>query len=271
MKYMVFTTKHHDGFCMFDSRLTDYKITNSPFKRDVVKELADACHKAGLKLGYYYSPPGLAPPRLSHREPPAVHRVHARPAARDLQQLRPDRHHLVRRPRRHGQGLGRGEPLQDDPPVAAARDHQQPRRSARRLRHAGAADRQVPERPALGDLHDHLPAVGLEAERPDEVAQGVPPDARPRRRRRRQPPVQRRPDARRPHRAAAGRAAQGNGRLAPPVRREHLRHPRRPVQDHRPACLHVQRQHDLRAHPRLAERHHHPARPAETCDSSRPF
>ncbi|MFH1715780.1 MAG: alpha-L-fucosidase, partial [Planctomycetota bacterium] len=56
MKYMVFTSKHHDGFSMFDSKLTDYKITNSPFKRDVVKELADACHKGGLKLGYYYSP-----------------------------------------------------------------------------------------------------------------------------------------------------------------------------------------------------------------------
>jgi len=41
---------------MFDSKLTDYKITNSPFKRDIVKELADACHKAGLKLGFYYSP-----------------------------------------------------------------------------------------------------------------------------------------------------------------------------------------------------------------------
>jgi len=56
MKYLVFTSKHHDGFSMFDSKLTDYKISNSPFKRDVVKELADACHKGGLKLGYYYSP-----------------------------------------------------------------------------------------------------------------------------------------------------------------------------------------------------------------------
>jgi len=56
MKYLVFTSKHHDGFSMFDSKLTDYKITNSLFKRDVVKELADACHKAGLKLGFYYSP-----------------------------------------------------------------------------------------------------------------------------------------------------------------------------------------------------------------------
>lgn len=57
MKYLVFTSKHHDGFSMFDSGLTDYKITNSPFKRDVVRELADACHEAGLKVGWYYSPP----------------------------------------------------------------------------------------------------------------------------------------------------------------------------------------------------------------------
>ena len=57
MKYLVFTSKHHDGFCMFDSKLTEYKITNSPFGRDVVKELADACHRAGLKFGIYYSPP----------------------------------------------------------------------------------------------------------------------------------------------------------------------------------------------------------------------
>jgi len=57
MKYIVFTTKHHDGFCMFDSALTDYKITNSPLGRDVVAELAEACHKHGLRLGFYYSPP----------------------------------------------------------------------------------------------------------------------------------------------------------------------------------------------------------------------
>ena len=57
MRYLVFTTKHHDGFSMFDSKLTDYKISNSPFKRDVVAELAEACHEAGFGLGFYYSPP----------------------------------------------------------------------------------------------------------------------------------------------------------------------------------------------------------------------
>ena len=57
MKYLVFTTKHHDGFCMFDSKLTDYKITHSPFGRDVTAELAEACHEAGMPLGFYYSQP----------------------------------------------------------------------------------------------------------------------------------------------------------------------------------------------------------------------
>lgn len=59
MRYMVFTTKHHDGFVNFDSKLTDYKITSpkSPFGRDLVKELADACHRAGLPIGFYYSQP----------------------------------------------------------------------------------------------------------------------------------------------------------------------------------------------------------------------
>ena len=57
MKYLVFTSKHHDGFSMFETKLTDYKITNSPFRRDVVAELAKACHEGGLKFGFYYSPP----------------------------------------------------------------------------------------------------------------------------------------------------------------------------------------------------------------------
>lgn len=59
MKYLVFTTKHHDGFVNFESMLTDYKITSaeSPFGRDIVAELADACHRAGLRLGFYHSQP----------------------------------------------------------------------------------------------------------------------------------------------------------------------------------------------------------------------
>ena len=57
MKYLVFTSKHHDGFCEFDSELTDYKITSpkSPYRRDIVKQLSDACHRGGIEWGTYYS------------------------------------------------------------------------------------------------------------------------------------------------------------------------------------------------------------------------
>lgn len=55
MKYAVLTTKHHEGFCMFDSRFTDYKCTNTPAGRDLVREYVDAFRAEGLKVGFYYS------------------------------------------------------------------------------------------------------------------------------------------------------------------------------------------------------------------------
>ena len=55
MKYIVITSKHHDGFCLFDSKYTDYDIMATPFNRDVLSELANACRKHGLKLCFYYS------------------------------------------------------------------------------------------------------------------------------------------------------------------------------------------------------------------------
>ena len=55
MKYAVLTTKHHEGFCLFDSQYTDYKITNTPFGRDLVKEYVEAFRAEGLKVGFYYS------------------------------------------------------------------------------------------------------------------------------------------------------------------------------------------------------------------------
>ena len=55
-KYMVITSKHHDGFCLFKSQAGDYNIIDAtPFGRDILKELADECQKQGLKLGFYYS------------------------------------------------------------------------------------------------------------------------------------------------------------------------------------------------------------------------
>ncbi len=55
MKYAVLTTKHHEGFCLFDSKYTDYKATNTQAKRDLVKEYVDAFRAEGLKVGFYYS------------------------------------------------------------------------------------------------------------------------------------------------------------------------------------------------------------------------
>ena len=55
MKYVVLTAKHHDGFCLFDSQYTDFKSTNTPFGRDIVKEFVEAVREEGLKVGLYYS------------------------------------------------------------------------------------------------------------------------------------------------------------------------------------------------------------------------
>ena len=55
MKYAVLTTKHHDGFCLFDSKYTDFKSTNTPYGKDLVKEWVDAFRAEGLKVGFYYS------------------------------------------------------------------------------------------------------------------------------------------------------------------------------------------------------------------------
>jgi alpha-L-fucosidase len=56
MKYMVITSKHHDGFALFDSKVSRYDVVDAtPFKRDILKELAAACAKQGMPLGFYYS------------------------------------------------------------------------------------------------------------------------------------------------------------------------------------------------------------------------
>lgn len=55
MRYAVLTAKHHDGFCLFDSKLTDFKSTNTRGKRDIVKEFLEAFRAEGIKVGLYYS------------------------------------------------------------------------------------------------------------------------------------------------------------------------------------------------------------------------
>ena len=55
MKYAVITTKHHEGFCLFDSKYTDYKVTNTKAGRDLVREFTEAFRAEGLRVGFYYS------------------------------------------------------------------------------------------------------------------------------------------------------------------------------------------------------------------------
>jgi alpha-L-fucosidase len=55
MKYVVLTAKHHEGFCLFDSKFTDYKATNTPYGKDLIKDYVEAFRAEGLKVGFYYS------------------------------------------------------------------------------------------------------------------------------------------------------------------------------------------------------------------------
>ena len=55
MRYMVLTTKHHEGFCLWDSAVSDFTAAKTAAKRDLVAEYAEACHAAGMRMGFYYS------------------------------------------------------------------------------------------------------------------------------------------------------------------------------------------------------------------------
>jgi len=57
MKYLIFTTKHHDGFSMFDTKLSDYSIMHTPYGKDITGMLVKACKEEGLRIGFYYSLP----------------------------------------------------------------------------------------------------------------------------------------------------------------------------------------------------------------------
>jgi len=55
MKYFVITSKHHEGFCLWDSKLTDYKATKTPYGKDLLKPMVEAFRNEGLRVGFYYS------------------------------------------------------------------------------------------------------------------------------------------------------------------------------------------------------------------------
>ena len=123
MRYFVVTTKHHDGFCLWDSDLTDYKVTNTPWGEDLIAPMVEAFRAEGMKVGFYHSlidwhhpefpvdglHPGATtkstsrPTRPRHRPLP---RVPARPDPRAPDPLWPGRCHVVRL-LLLGPGLGR--------------------------------------------------------------------------------------------------------------------------------------------------------------------
>lgn len=55
MKYVVLTSKHHDGFCLWDTKYTDFKVTNTPYDKDLIKPFVDAFRAEGIRIGFYYS------------------------------------------------------------------------------------------------------------------------------------------------------------------------------------------------------------------------
>ena len=75
MKYITITSRHHDGFAMFDSKVSDWNIVQrTPYRKDPLKMLADECHRQGLKLFFYYSQldwhhPDYFPPRAQPKAP----------------------------------------------------------------------------------------------------------------------------------------------------------------------------------------------------------
>ena len=54
MKYFVITTKHHEGFCLWDSKYTDYKATNTPYGKDLLTPMVDAFREEGMRVGFYH-------------------------------------------------------------------------------------------------------------------------------------------------------------------------------------------------------------------------
>ena len=81
MKYAVLTTKHHDGFCLFDSKYTEFKSTNAPCGRDLVREFVDAFRAEGLKVGLYYSLIDWEHPQFPID---MIHPLHHEPNAEEL-------------------------------------------------------------------------------------------------------------------------------------------------------------------------------------------
>ena len=160
MKYLVVVAKHHDGFCMFDTKQTDYNIMYTPFGRDVLKELAAACRKQGLAFGDY-SVCDWPHPDFPHGSPggetfkphPNLDRyeIYLRRQVEELVRNYGPFDLVVRRsPGLRPQSRRGGGAF--CPLPSAGHPRQQPLHRSRRLCHARTGGGGVPHQPPLGDL-----------------------------------------------------------------------------------------------------------------------
>ena len=171
-KYMIFLVKHHDGFCLYDSKLTDYKTTGpeSAWKHDVMADMAQACQEAGLKLIIYYSQPDWHHPDYgTENHPRYIEYLHGqiRELLTNYGRIDGFWFDLGGKPE-HWDSVKLFRMMRD---AAAGVDHQQPLRPAGRFRHAGTAAGLVPAGSALGNLHDLGHAVVVEAGGRGQVAE----------------------------------------------------------------------------------------------------
>ena len=281
MKYIVITSKHHDGFGMFPSQETDWCIKSTPFQRDPLKELSAACREAGIKFCLYHSIMDWHHPDWGTRRAwndkatgkPDMDRYTAY-MKRQLKELVTNYGPLgilwfdgewespwTHRARRRSLCLL---------PRPAARHHRQqprgqgPRRHGRhgqgqgagRLRHARAerAGQRFRAGRLLGIVHDDERPLGLQQARQQlEIDRGTDPHPGRLLQQGRQLPAQRRPDLRRADPRAERRAAEGHRRVDEGQRREHLRHDRQHDRQAEVGPLDDQGRHDLSARLRLAE------------------
>ena len=245
-RYIVFLLKHHDGFCLWDTKQTDYNVMNGPFKRDVTKEIAAACREQGIGFFPYYSTCDWHHPDFPLTSPGGKVKRPASNLDRYTEYLEAQTKELITG---YGPLLG----IWFDVPQGFDRA-----RGERVIRHvrslqpdlvvnnrSGApGDFDTPEQ-TVGRCQFNRPwesciTLGTQwSWKPDDTAQAVhrrPAHPGGLRRRRRQPRVEHQPDARRPDRAAAGRELPPDRRVVGEVWRVHLRHARRSVRRPRWSC-----------------------------------
>ena len=190
MRYMILTSRHHEGFALWDSKVSDFTAPNSAAGRDVLAEFVAACQKRRMPYGFYYSLLDWRWPeyfRGPQADPEGWARFRAYVHAQ-VEELCTDYGDLA------VLWYDGGWPYTPEdwdsadaqrPRARAAAEHpdQRPVAAARGLRHAGAARHRVGPGPSLGKLHDHEHHLGLLHHRP-RVAHAAAADSLPRHRRR---------------------------------------------------------------------------------------